>query len=201
MVFGMLGPLTLWTADGQPVSIRRRKARWLLTVLLWQRNRDVPAAALVEWLWGGAPPASAHANLHNYVSDLRRALARTSAAGALHTTQTGYLLQVRPGQFDVDRFDDLISRGQEEQAAGLWRGHTAESDAPDVARWWLRELTTRHLEVRTGYAPPTAADELAAHVRAALRAGLSVTEVLQTLWHAAEYVGGSVGGTKIQKAG
>ena len=200
MVFGMLGPLTLWTADGHPVSIRRRKARWLLAVLLWQRNQDVPSDRLVEWLWGGEPPASAHANLHNYVSDLRRALARTPAAGALHTTQTGYLLQVRPGQFDVDRFDDLLSHGQEELALSLWRGHTAESDAPDVARCWLRDLTTRRIEARTGHEPPTPAEELAAHLRAALRAGVSVAEALQTLWHAAEYVGGPVGGTTIQGA-
>jgi hypothetical protein len=201
MVFGMLGPLMVWTVDGQPVSIRRRKARWLLTVLLWQRNRDVPAVALVEWLWGGSPPASAHANLHSYVSDLRRALAGTAAAGALHTTQTGYLLQVPPGQFDVDRFDDLVRCGQQELTLGLWRGPTAESDAPDVARRWLRELTTRHSEIRSRYAPPTAADELAVHLQAALSAGVSVADVLQTLWHAAEYTGGFVGRTKTEDAG
>jgi DNA-binding SARP family transcriptional activator len=86
VVFGILGPVTVWDTAGRPVTLRRRKARWLLCLLLRQRNRDVPTGWLIDGLWGAAPPVSAQANLHNYLSDLRRALVHTAAAGALQTT-------------------------------------------------------------------------------------------------------------------
>src|SRR5262245_53789239 len=105
MTFAILGPLDVRDTADRPVIIRRRKARTLLALMLRHRGRDMAMDRLTDWLWDAAPPASAVANLHSYVSELRRALSDTHAVGSLHTTGSGYLLQV--DQLDADRFADL----------------------------------------------------------------------------------------------
>lgn len=215
MVFGILGPVTVWDTAGRPVTLRRRKARWLLCLLLWHRNRDVSTGRLIDGLWGAAPPVSAQANLHNYVSDLRRALVHTAAAGALQTTADGYLLQVRPGEFDADRFADLTVASRPRLALELWRDEPTDADLPPVLRDWLRALRGQRLETHLDClevgAPMLARGEalggktrslirlataglaidpatVGDRVCAALHAGASVAEVRETLLTVGDHI-------------
>lgn len=82
--FGLLGPPVLYPADapdteceaGVPPydTVRSPKVRTLLASLLLDAGRIVPVESLKEALWGGAPPVSAQASLHNHVTRLRRLL-------------------------------------------------------------------------------------------------------------------------------
>src|SRR5690242_15749288 len=71
--FGILGPLQV-VAAGREHSIRSLKQRALLAALLLARGNVVSVAALVDALWGPAPPASADHLIQVYVSELRAQL-------------------------------------------------------------------------------------------------------------------------------
>ncbi|MFI7128386.1 BTAD domain-containing putative transcriptional regulator [Nonomuraea sp. NPDC050153] len=128
MRFGVLGPLAVWTADGEPVKVPEVKVRALLADLLMHAGRPVSADRLIEDLWGDRPPANAPGALRVKVSQLRRAV-----GGLIAYRAPGYVLQVEPSSVDAGLFETLIGRAQrasgpEERAAllrealGLWRG-------------------------------------------------------------------------------
>ncbi|MBO0687017.1 MAG: winged helix-turn-helix domain-containing protein, partial [Candidatus Dormibacteraeota bacterium] len=70
MRFGILGPLAAWR-DGKEVPVGGRRVRMLLALLLLDPGRPVPAARLVDELWGAEPPADAANALQSLVSRLR----------------------------------------------------------------------------------------------------------------------------------
>ena len=161
MEFRILGPLEVVDAHG-PVDLGPPKQRALLAILLLHRNEAVSAERLIDLLWGGRPPETAHKGLQIYVSQLRKALEPAPRAGAPHrilvTRPSGYLAAIAPGQLDLDAFEagvatarDALSDGRNEEASdaldealALWRGppladFTFESFAQaDIAR--LAEL-------------------------------------------------------------
>ena len=71
----VLGPVEV-SVGGRPVAIGAGKPRALLALLALHEGTTVSTARLVEGLWGGAPPASAHKMVQLYVSQLRKALRR-----------------------------------------------------------------------------------------------------------------------------
>lgn len=73
MRFGLLGPV-LVERDGSLVEIKAAMPRTVLAVLLLDANSVVSVEVLVDILWGGSPPVSATASLHNHVMRLRRLL-------------------------------------------------------------------------------------------------------------------------------
>ncbi|MET7338376.1 BTAD domain-containing putative transcriptional regulator [Nonomuraea sp. NPDC005650] len=128
MRFGVLGPLAVWTADGEPIKVPEVKVRALLADLLIHAGRPVSADRLIEDLWGDRPPANAPGALRVKVSQLRRAV-----GGLVAYRAPGYVLQVEPASVDAGLFETLIGRAQrasgpQERAAllrealGLWRG-------------------------------------------------------------------------------
>ncbi|MEH1126715.1 BTAD domain-containing putative transcriptional regulator [Micromonospora sp. CPCC 206061] len=130
MRFGVLGPLSVWTEDDQPVRVPEAKVRLLLADLLVNRGRPVSADRLIEDLWGERLPADPAGALQMKVSRLRRALgdAESVAFGL-----SGYLLRVGTDEVDADRFEARVRRAfgltrAEERARelsdalGLWRG-------------------------------------------------------------------------------
>ena len=161
MEFRILGPLEVVDAHG-PVDLGPPKQRALLAILLLHRNEAVSAERLIDLLWGGRPPETAHKGLQIYVSQLRKALEPAPRAGAPHrilvTRPSGYLAAIAPGQLDLDAFEagvaaarDALADGRNEEASdaldealALWRGppladFTFESFAQaDIAR--LAEL-------------------------------------------------------------
>ncbi len=118
MEFGLLGPLLVDAGDG-PLTIGAPKQRVLLAALLLQANKVVTAERLTELLWNGRPPATARTALQNHVMRLRGALG-SAGADRLRTSGPGYLIEVRPGELDVDRFLTLREEGCRAAAAGQW---------------------------------------------------------------------------------
>jgi peptide/nickel transport system substrate-binding protein len=151
--FGILGPVEV-RVDGRPLRIGGPKLRALLALLLLRENEPVSRDRLIEGLWGEAPPPSAVHTLDDYVSRLRKALGE----GRVSTRPPGYALRVEPGEFDLDRFEDLFERGsvqlaqghasQAEEtlrnALGLWRG----SALADVLYEPVAALEAEQLEER-----------------------------------------------------
>src|SRR5919197_3914088 len=81
MFFGVLGPVAVWTSGGEPVPVHGRKVRALLAVLLVHEGRPVPAATLIDDLWGEKLPGNPAGSLSGKVSQLRRALEDAEAGG------------------------------------------------------------------------------------------------------------------------
>lgn len=131
--FRVLGPLEI-VVDGRFVEIGSRKQRMLLSALVAEPNRAVPADVLVGLMWAGSPPASAEVTVRSLVSRLRRALG--PAAERLTGGAGGYLLRVEPDELDAERFTRLLGRARRalaerrpadavsnlDEAIALWRG-------------------------------------------------------------------------------
>jgi YVTN family beta-propeller protein len=147
MDFRILGPLEV--CDGsRPLVLGGEKQRAVLAILLLHRNEVVSADRLIDELWGESPPPGARRTLRAYISKLRRALAANGAApaagesehhpdaGVLLTRGHGYVLEVAPGELDLDQFREAAERGRDALATGrpadaarlfrealaLWRG-------------------------------------------------------------------------------
>src|SRR5882757_9775623 len=109
MRFGLLGPLTITSDEGRLVEIRGRKIRGLVATLLCRANQPVAVEALVDALWGLAPPRQAGVSLRVYVHHLRQALGESR----IDRRSEGYRLLVRPDELDVERFRTLVAMGRD----------------------------------------------------------------------------------------
>lgn len=156
--FAVLGPLGV-RRDGRPVEVGGRRLRALLTLLLLDAGRAVPADLLVAGVWDDRPPAAAANALQALVSRLRAAVDRGVVVGG----PAGYRLAVAPEQVDLHLFTRLAGEGGGALAAGdagraatllrealgLWRGAPL-ADLPnaevEVAR--LEELRLAATEDR-----------------------------------------------------
>lgn len=108
MRFRVLGPVCL-----EPRTPSAPKQRAVLATLLVRAGAVVPAGALFDELWPDGPPRTAATTLQVYVSHLRKALTQGGQGrGPLETRPPGYLLRVEPGELDLRRFEELLSRGR-----------------------------------------------------------------------------------------
>src|SRR5450755_4504521 len=128
--FRILGPFQVLDGD-RLLALGGHKQRVVLAVLLLRRGEVVSRDRLIDELWGERAPASAVKTVQTYVSNLRKAL----GDGLLLTRGHGYLLQVVPGQVDVDRVEALVREGRDaletgdprraserlQEALALWR--------------------------------------------------------------------------------
>lgn len=107
MKFGVLGPITVWTADGVEVPIRERKLRVLLAALLVDPGRTVPAERLAEQLWPDA--SDPMPTLQAKVSTLRRLLekAEPGAKDLISYIGGGYRLDTSTAYLDLHDFLDI----------------------------------------------------------------------------------------------
>ena len=136
MDFRILGPLQVIDDQGREVPLASNKQRALLAILLLHANELVTTDRLVDDLWGDEPPASASKALQVHISRLRRALENGQSTGdrSVLTQPTGYLLRTRPGELDLDRFEDAVSAAASAFAAGDSSGATQQLDAA-LALW------------------------------------------------------------------
>ncbi|MFI7673293.1 BTAD domain-containing putative transcriptional regulator [Actinophytocola sp. NPDC049390] len=132
MEFGVLGELTA-ELDGSAVELGGARPRTVLAALLLRANETVLTGQLCDAVWDERPPA-AESNLRTYVAKLRRGFG--PEGHRLATTQGGYRLTVRPGEFDLETFAERAGRGRVALASGdnaeaarhlgealrLWRG-------------------------------------------------------------------------------
>src|SRR5215210_2836168 len=131
MDFALLGPLAVHR-DGEEVPLGGPKQRAVLTILLLSGDAGASRDRLIEGVWGEEPPPSAPHTLDNYLSRLRKLL----GDGRVTRQSHGYAIDVRPGELDLERFEELLAGGRERLAAGdaeqaatdlraalaLWRG-------------------------------------------------------------------------------
>ncbi|MEU4672849.1 BTAD domain-containing putative transcriptional regulator [Amycolatopsis sp. NPDC023774] len=157
MRISLLGPLEVRTDDGAPVEVAGARLRALLSALALEPGREVPAARLIDAVWGEHPPATANA-LQALVSRLRK------AGVTLESTSAGYRLSA---SVDVTRFEELAAKARHgddvetvtllRAALDLWRGPVQADGA------YFQAPLARLTELRLG-----AAED---HAEAALRLG------------------------------
>jgi predicted ATPase/DNA-binding SARP family transcriptional activator len=155
MEFRILGPLEA-REDGVALALGGAKQRALLAVLLLHANEVVSTEELIAALWE-TPPARPAKAVQVYASRLRRAL-----GGSTPTSRTpGYVVEVEPDRFDLERFRRLREEAQRnptraaetlQEALSLWRGRAlAEFEREPFARaerLRLEELRLEALEQR-----------------------------------------------------
>lgn len=126
---GVLGPLQV-RQGGATVGIPGAKPRAILTMLGLHDGSVVPAATLIELLWGEDPPRTAAKALQTHISSLRRTL----GDGFVLTQGTGWVLAA--SEVDATRYRSAARLGRAAAAAGdtsqavarfeealaLWRG-------------------------------------------------------------------------------
>jgi DNA-binding SARP family transcriptional activator len=125
--FRVLGPLEL-RRDGELLPLPAPKQRALVGFLLLHANEPVSPDQLIEELWGEEPPASARASLRNQIHALRKLLGTET----LTRGPGGYVLNVEPGELDLERFERLVADAKRAEprervaklraALALWRG-------------------------------------------------------------------------------
>jgi DNA-binding SARP family transcriptional activator/tetratricopeptide (TPR) repeat protein len=125
---------------GRPVDVSGRLPRRLLAALVAEAGRTVSTDALVDAVWGAAPPPSAVKTLQSYVTRLRAVLAAGAGPGGgaavIVTVAPGYRLAVPPEAVDAWSFADRVAQARQAVARGaaadaqrlldeafrLWRG-------------------------------------------------------------------------------
>jgi DNA-binding SARP family transcriptional activator/ABC-type oligopeptide transport system substrate-binding subunit len=116
--FRVLGPLQVLSADGRELPLGGAKQRATLAMLLLRRNEVVTSDQLIDGLWGDSPPPTAGSTIKTYVSRLRRVLTEDGEGTRLVTRPLGYRLGVGPGELDLERFEELLSRARSLRASG-----------------------------------------------------------------------------------
>jgi DNA-binding SARP family transcriptional activator len=123
----------------------------VLVALLLQANRTVGVATLVDLVCGDRAPKRAETTIRTCVSRLRKILPEP----VLHTTSSGYLLQVAADGLDLGRFQRLVGYARQVrdgrpaeaaatlgEALALWRGPALA----DLGHAPIRTIETAHLE-------------------------------------------------------
>jgi DNA-binding SARP family transcriptional activator len=160
MEFRILGPVEVHGETGQ-ARLGGGRAVALLAGLVLHANRTVSFERLTRAVWGDNPPSTATAALHTYIFRLRKALADAEPEGAdrIVTSKTGYLLQVQPGELDLEIFRDYVERGRTaagksqwdqavtelEAALSLWRGTALSGVTGDLVRQQAETLDDEYL--------------------------------------------------------
>jgi SARP family transcriptional regulator, regulator of embCAB operon len=133
--FGVLGPLQM-TVDGALLSLGTPKQRAVLAMLVMNRNRPVSTDSLITAAWEQWPPAGARANLHSYISNLRKLVAEAGAdpKSVLINAPPGYRLNVGDTACDIGRFVAEKAAGVYAAAAGRFEEASSHLTAA-LAEW------------------------------------------------------------------
>lgn len=137
-------------------------------MLALEAGQVVPAARLIDGVWGDPPPDTATTALQGHVSQLRRVLGED----AIVTRAPGYLLGVDPGSVDVLRAERALADGDAAaiaRAVREWRGD-ALADVADAP--FAHEARPRLEELRAALAEERFEAEIAAGRHAESIAGL-----------------------------
>jgi DNA-binding SARP family transcriptional activator len=137
MTFRVLGLLEI-RHRGQWLHIGGERTRTLVSVLLLRANQTVDAQWLMRMIWPAGRPASADANLRQYVAKVRQVWRRHALddVASLRSATPGYRLEVARDKLDLTTFADLTALGRSAlavhdlpaardyltRAVSLWRG-------------------------------------------------------------------------------
>ena len=160
MRFALLGPLSVRDDEG-PVKLAGKLRRTLLAALLLDAGTPVSADRLAGLLWGPDAAAGTSAALHTQLMRLRQALGDEDRVRAV---PPGYLIEVGPGELDVQVFAEECAAGRRKlaekewaeasrrfgAALELWRGRPL-ADVPALADdLRIRELEETHVQALQG---------------------------------------------------
>lgn len=115
----VLGPLKV-ARDGVGLRARPAGERGVLGLLVLGEGAPVSLDSVIDVLWAGAPPMSATAVVHTYVSRLRTALGRWTPDGTerLSRDGAGYRLELTESEADLLLFRRLLDEARVARAAG-----------------------------------------------------------------------------------
>jgi DNA-binding SARP family transcriptional activator len=111
--YRLLQPVELSGESGR-LCLGGPKQRTVLAALLLSANRVVSEEKLFTLVWGEELPVSVRGRMHVYISELRKLL----GTGAILRRPPGYLIQVAPGELDLDVFAGAVARAKAELSAG-----------------------------------------------------------------------------------
>jgi YVTN family beta-propeller protein len=103
--------------DGAKLALGAPMARAVLADLALSAGLTVPTSRLVDDLWGGSPPATSTHTVQAYISQLRRSF-NVGPEPVLHTSRSGYLLDVARSEVDALKFLDLVADARVALASG-----------------------------------------------------------------------------------
>ncbi|WP_433673178.1 AfsR/SARP family transcriptional regulator [Nocardia sp. CA-136227] len=129
MLVGLLGPVMVEAADGARASVGGPRVRALLGLLALEAGRVVPAARLVDGVWGEDPPAGTGNALQTLASRLRATM-----PGVVRSDGGGYVLELAPEDVDAHRFAREVEAGRALLAAAEAEAAVARFDAA-LALW------------------------------------------------------------------
>lgn len=134
----VLGAVAVMDGDGGPLPRPERKARQLLTVLVWSAPAAVSLGELSDVLWDD-PPESAAKTIRAHLSRLGSLLTRAGMRNAVvAATPTSYRVNLPPSVTDVDVVAQLRRRAAQLAADG--RPDSAASLLGEARRLWTSEL-------------------------------------------------------------
>jgi DNA-binding SARP family transcriptional activator/DNA-binding CsgD family transcriptional regulator len=157
--FAILGPLQV-RAGGRLVHVGGPRQRALLALLLCHVNRVVSRDELIEELLAGQPAGAAERMLRVQISRLRKALVGGGGPPRLLARPPGYLLRVKPGELDLQVFEQRLAAGRLAlgrsdpgravvllgEAESLWRGRPlADLEFESFARFEIQRLEADRL--------------------------------------------------------
>lgn len=176
--FSLLGPMLVRRGD-EVLSVPAGKQRALLAALLLSNGRVVPAADLIEVLWGSAPPPSARAALHNYVKRLRKILGDGSHR-VISTHPPGYRISVPPEAVDVHRFGELTQSARVNARGGAWAASAQRLQ--EALSWWRGQpLADVESEVLAAREMPRLAEMRLQAVEARIEADLHLARAAEVI--------------------
>jgi predicted ATPase/DNA-binding SARP family transcriptional activator len=131
----VLGPVLVEDPTGVPTPVPGALTRAFVTALVLARGHAMTTDALIDELWGDAPPKGARAALQTLVSRLRR----STTDGLVVSTSTGYALGVRPEDVDLACAEQLASAGTRSEAVlrttlATWRGQPGDDVEGDLGQ-------------------------------------------------------------------
>ncbi|TCP48447.1 DNA-binding SARP family transcriptional activator [Tamaricihabitans halophyticus] len=146
----MLGPLQVERA-GAVLPLGGPKPRLLLATLLLHPSSTVSTDTLIDVLWPDRPPASATANVHTYVHQLRRLITpapTVDGAPRIVRESSGYQLELADEHLDMRQFRAACDTAREalrgahtvaalaalDNACALWRGQVL-AGLPGTPAW------------------------------------------------------------------
>ncbi len=159
MEIKILGPVEV-EREGQSMPLGGRKPKTILAALVLADGKAISKTEISEVLWGSSPPATRQAQIHTYVSRLRKAL---GPRAPIVRRATSYLLPTDAVKVDYKEFVRLAEAGRAKlfqhryaeassyysQALAFWRGPAlggVTQNLSDVELPRIDELRTTVLE-------------------------------------------------------
>jgi SARP family transcriptional regulator, regulator of embCAB operon len=163
--YGLLGPLQM-VVDGAVVPVGTPKQRAVLAALLMNRNRPVAVDSLINAVWGEESLSEARANVHTYMSNLRRLFGAAGVAdprAVIQNVPPGYRLNTLDADVDLGRFIREKAAGVQASAAGRFDEASRHLTA-SLAEWrgaFLEDL--RDFKFVETFAVALTEDKIAVH--------------------------------------